>query len=336
MITIKDVAKRAGVSISTVSYALNGADCVKQATKERVLKAAKELNYVPNINAKLLKTQKTNNLGIFLPNIHTSFYTKLIQSMYLACTANNYALVVHISNSYTSKQLVAAILSSNVDGVVILNEHLEDIDIALLKTKEIPYVFLDKPIEDDRMSSILINNEMGIVQGVEYLIHSGHKDIAFLRGNDNFDGCERLEVFKKVMEKYSLPVRNDFILNGFFETNAAYNAVRGVLPHIKHKPDAIFCANDEMALGCMQALADLNISVPEEVSVMGFDDGQAADICPIPLTTILNPTQDIGKNAILELLRLIKDPDQKGKIIRIDTELIIRRSCQIRFSNTIK
>ena len=136
MTTIKDVAKRADVSISTVSNALNGLSNVSDETRERVLKAASELNYFPNINAQLLKTRKTNNLGIFLPNINSSFYTRLIQAMYTTCNSNRYSLLVHVSNAYSSRQLAAAILSSNVDGAVILNENLKDCDLELLRTKK--------------------------------------------------------------------------------------------------------------------------------------------------------------------------------------------------------
>ncbi len=330
MTTIKDVAKRAGVSISTVSNALNGLSYVKEDTKKRIMEAVLELNYVPNINAKLLKSSITNNYGLFLPNILSSFYINLLQSMYAACTKCNHSLIIHISNSFTSKQLVAEILSSNIDGAVILNEHLEDQDIDLLTMKNIPYVFLDKAIQGPRISSVLVNNEMGIAQGTEYLIHSGHRVIAFLRGHKNFDGDERQALFIKTMEKFSLPVFEGLIFNGYFEADAAYSAIRGGLPHVNHKPDAIFCANDEMAVGCMKALADLNLSVPEDISVIGFDDGPAAQECLVPLTTIKNPTQEIGRQAIHELMRL-KDPVQQGRITRVGTELVLRKSCQIRF-----
>ncbi len=332
MTTIKDVAKRANVSISTVSNALNGVSYVKEETKKRIEEAVLELNYVPNLNARLLKAQKSSNFGLFLPNFNSLFYVKLLQAMYSSCQKINYSLVIHISDSLTSKEIVAAVLSSNIDGAVILNEHLDDSDIPALKTKKIPYVFLDKCIKDDSISSVLVNNGMGIAQGTEYLIHSGHKTIAFLHGQKNFDSDERLSEFKKVMESFSLPVYEDLIFNGFFEENAAYSVIRGNLPYVRQKPDAIFCANDEMALGCMKALSDLNLTIPQDISVIGFDDAPVAAECPIPLTTIQNPTEYIGRQTIAELVRL-KDSTQEGQIIRADTQLIIRKSCHIRFGN---
>lgn len=332
--TIKDVAKRAGVSISTVSNAMNGLPNVGEETRERVLTAVRELDYVPNINAKLMKTRKTNNIGLFLPNIHTAFYTRLIQVMYAACSSAGYAMLVHISDSYTSQRLVAAILSTNIDGAVILNEHLMDSDIGVLRKKNIPYVFLDKPLAGDKLASVLINNEMGILQGMEYLVHTGHKHIAFMKGTNNFDSEERYQAYLRALEHFKLPLIKELILQGYFEENAAYSAVRGALPHIGVKPDALFCANDEMAVGCLRALRDLKITVPDQISVMGFDNGEAASRFEPPLTTIQNPMEEIGIKSVEELLRLM-EPEASGRVLRIDTRLEVRSSCAIRFKGTI-
>ena len=332
--TIKDVAKRAGVSISTVSNAMNGLPNVGEETRERVMAAARELDYVPNINAKLMKTRKTNNIGLFLPNIHTAFYTRLLQVMYAACSTAGYAMLVHISDSYTSQRLTAAILSTNIDGAVILNEHLMDADIGVLRKKNIPYVFLDKPLAGDKLSSVLVNNEMGILQGVEYLMHTGHKHIAFMRGTNNFDSQERYQAFLKAMAHFKLPVLEELLLQGYFEENAAYSAVRGALPRMEVKPDALFCANDEMAVGSLRALKDLKVAVPDQLSVMGFDDGDAVSRFNPPLTTIQNPMEEIARRSVEELLRLM-DPEAEGQIIRTDTRLAIRSSCAVRFKGTL-
>ena len=335
MITIRDVARKAGVSISTVSNALNGLPNVGEETRQRVMEVARELNYVPNLNAKLMKMRETNNIGLFLPNIHTSFYTRLIQEMYSACSAAGYAMLVHISDSYTSQRLTATILSSNIDGAVILNEHLSDNDIGVLKEKNIPYVFLDKPVAGNKLSSVLVNNEMGITQGVEYLVHTGHKRIVFLKGTDNFDSEERYRAFVQAMSHFRQPIDAEWMLQGYFEENAAYSAVRGALSHLSSRPDAVFCANDEMAVGCLRALHDLKIAVPDQISVMGFDDGEAVSRCNPPLTTIRNPMPKIARQSIQELLRLMQ-PEEEGRMFRIDTQLVVRASCAIRFTGDLR
>ena len=335
MITIRDVAKRAGVSISTVSNALNGMPNVGEETRQRVIDSAKELNYVPNLNAKLMKKRKTNNIGLFLPNFHTTFYTRLVQEMYSACSNAGFAMLVHISDSYTSRRLAATILSSNIDGAVILNENLLDKDVSVLESKKIPYVFLDKPVAGNKLSSVLINNEMGITQGVEYLVHTGHKRIAFLKGMNNFDSVERYQAFQQAMHHFKQPIDPEWMIQGYFEENAAYSAVRGAMSHLASRPDAIFCANDEMAVGCLRALQDLKIAVPEQMSVMGFDDGDAVLRCDPPLTTVRNPTSRIARQSVEELLRLMQ-PETKGQTFRVKTQLVVRASCAIRFSGDLR
>lgn len=334
MITIKDVAKRAGVSISTVSNALNGLSNVSYETREKILKAANDLNYYPNINAQLLKTRKTNNIGIFLPNINASFYTRLIQAMYTTCDRNGYALLVHVSHSYSSRQLTAAILSSNVDGAVILNENLNDCDLELLRTKEVPFVFLDKRLAVAKMSSVLIDNTKGIMQIIEYLTHTGHRTIAFIRGTDNYDGLERYHAFLQGMGMLHLHLYPELVCQGFFDKDAAYSAVRGCYSHLSHFPDAILCSNDEMALGCIRALKDLGIRVPDDVSVVGFDDGEAAGKCDPELTTVQISVKDLGRQAVEELIRLMQ-PDTVGRSIYQNVQLVVRKSCAIRFKGEI-
>lgn len=333
MITIRDVAKRAGVSTATVSNALNGAHNVGAETRARVLEAAKDLGYVPNLNARLMKTRKTNNLGLFLPNIHSDFYTRLAQAMYRHCSEAGYAMLMHISDSYPSQRLAQVILSSNIDGAVILNEHLEDSHVDLLRRKRVPFVFLDKPVTGDLLSSVLVDNRMGIFQGVQYLVHTGHKRIAYLGGTNNFDSKERRQAFADAISHYRQPLFTDLLMQGWFEEKAAYGVVRSKLMELNDKqlPDAIFCANDEMAMGCIKALNDSRMSVPDQVSVLGFDDWEAATSAVPQLTTIHNSLGEMGRLAILELLRLLEGGGE-GESVRIPTRLVVRSSCAVRFA----
>ena len=257
-----------------------------------------------------------------------------MQAMYTACDRHKYALLVHVSEAYTSQRLIASILSTNIDGAVVLNEHLKDNNVELLREKDIPFVFLDKEIEENKISSILVNNAKGIMQGLEYLVHSGHKTIAFLKGTDNHDGEQRYQAFLQGMKLLRMPVYDELILQGFFDPNAAYSAVRGAYPHIVHRPDAIFCANDDMALGCIKALKDIGAEVPTDISVIGFDDGEAVKESYPELTTIRVSVQDMGNQAVEELFRLMKSGTQ-GKCMKSDTNLIIRSSCAIRFKGNL-
>lgn len=328
MPTIKDIAKEAGVSISTVSNALNGMGNVGEKTRNRIIEIAKELNYVPNLNAKLLRNRKTNNIGLFIPNVIGQFYYMLIQAMYTVCQREKYSLQIFVCIEGGEK-LTTNILSANIDGAVILHEGFEDEQIKLLKDQTMPFVFLDKKVCNDNISSILINNEQGISQAVEYLVSSKHKRISYMRGNDNYDGIHRIKAFKNAMNKHSLEIDENLILFGYFEEAAAYNAIRATFSHRVELPDAILCENDDMARGCIHALNDLNKRVPEDVSIMGFDDTDFAKYCNPSLTTVHSPIKEMGEKAVLEILRLLKE-NEVGTLSVLDVKLAIRDSCMFR------
>lgn len=166
MASIRDVSKRAGVSISTVSNALNGQPNISEATRQRVLRAVEELGYFPNVNARLMKTAKTNAIAVFFPNFNASFYTGMLQFMYGVCKEHGYDMFVHISQAETSRKLVASILSCNFDGAIVLHEQLAKEDVPLLSRRNVPFVFMDKEVAQNRFSCVLIHNEKGIVQGL--------------------------------------------------------------------------------------------------------------------------------------------------------------------------
>ncbi|MBN1777822.1 MAG: LacI family DNA-binding transcriptional regulator [Clostridiales bacterium] len=339
MASIRDVSKRAGVSIATVSNALNGQPNISEATREKVLKAVQELGYFPNINARLMKTAKTNAIAVFYPNFNASFYTGMLQSMYGACRENGYDMFVYISKADTSRKLVASILSSNFDGAVILHEKLAEEDLPLLAQRKVPYVFMDKEVPGKLMSGVLINNFKGIMQGLEYLKHTGHTRIAFMGGTGNYDSVMRHDAFMRGMKKLRLPIDPDYMFQGYFQEDAAYSIIRGSatggrFANDKARPDAVFCANDVMAKGVVRALCDIGLNVPRDISVLGFDDNEYALQCAPPLATIRYSLEDMGRQAVLEVLRLMK-PKAQGKLLYIDTKLVVRESVSIRYEGEL-
>jgi LacI family transcriptional regulator len=339
MASIRDVSKRAGVSISTVSNALNRQPNISEATRERVLKAVQELDYFPNINARLMKTAKTNAIAVFYPNFNASFYTGMLQSMYGACKEHGYDMFVYISQADTSRKLVASILSCNFDGAIMLHERLAEEDIPLLTQRNVPYVFMDKEVAGKMMSSVLIHNEKGMMQGLEYLKHTGHTRIAFMSGTGNYDSVMRHNAFMRGMEKLRLPIDPDYMFQGYFQEDAAYSAIRGSaadgrFSEGKERPDVIFCANDAMAKGVIRALSDIGLRVPKDISVLGFDDNEYALQCVPPLATIHYSLEDMGRQATLEVLRLM-EPDAQGKLSYLDTKLVVRESVNIRYEGDL-
>lgn len=339
MASIRDVSRRAGVSISTVSNALNGQPNISEATRQRVLQAVQDLGYFPNVNARLMKSTKTNAIGVFFPNFNASFYTGMLQSMYGACKEHGYDMFVHISQADTSRKLVASILSCNFDGAIVLHEQLKEEDLPLLDRRKIPFVFMDKEVSQNKLSSVLINNEKGVMQGLEYLMHTGHTRIAYMGGTNNYDSAVRYKAYVRGMEKLHLPIDPDYAFQGYFQEDAAYSIIRGNaaggrFSNSATRPDAIFCANDAMAKGVIRGLWDIGLKVPKDISVLGFDDNEFAMQCVPPLATIHYSLEQLGQRAVLEALRLM-EPEAQGMKTLVDTKLVVRESCAIRYDGDI-
>ena len=328
---IKDVAQLAGVSISTVSNVLSGRKYVSPEKQSAVMEAVRQLGYVPNINARLLKSRRTGNIGLFLPFIDGPFYTTLIQEVYHACAESGYALVIHVDWDADSQSVAANIQSCNIDAAIVLNDRLQDGEAATLVKRSLPLVFMDREVSLPGVGSIVLDNRMGTEQQVAYLAHTGHKRIAYLRGSNNHDGNERHEVFRQAMAAAQLPVDENLVQDGQFDRKVAYNCVFYMMRgQRENPPDAILCANDEMALGCIDALADLGYTVPRDVSVLGFDD-MGAESCNPPLTTVSYSMRDFARLAVEEFIRLIGDPQSEGQCQVMKTELRLRNSVSFRY-----
>lgn len=331
MVTIKDVAKEAGVAISTVSNVLNQVDIVSEETKQRVLQAVEKLQYVPNVNARLLKSNKKNTIGLFLPSIQGDYYRMLMQSVHLQCRLRGYLLNIYVSNENTSEEIYSMIISSGVEGAIVMNERLHDEYISRISRTKLPIVFIDRDYATERISSVTIDNTLGAVLAMEFLIKQGHRRIGYIHGIYNYDDEARFKAYLDVLQKYSLPVDDNIILRGYFEEAVAYSEMRVLLLKGIEVPDAFFCANDEMAWGCIRALTDGGFNVPENVSVMGFDDIMLSQYYTPSLTTIHSPVAELGNVSTQELIRLIgQEGRAQGKVIRLSPTLTVRDSCKVR------
>lgn len=329
MVTIKDVAREAGVAISTVSNVINQIDNVSVETKQRVLDAVEKLQYVPNFNARSLKANKKNTVGLFLSSVQGDYYQKLVQAVHLQCKMAGYMLNIYVSNENTSEEIYALILSSGVEGAIIMNESLSDAYIERISKMHMPMVFVDRVQRGEYISSVTVDNYGGVEMGMEHLISQGHRRIGYIHGIESLDDSERFRAYREVLEKYNLPVEEEITLNGSFEETIAFDAVRHLLFKGVELPDAFFCANDEMAWGCIRALVEAGISVPEQVSVMGFDNITLAEYYQPALTTVSNPVTELGTKSALELLRMVrKEGDSEGRSVSLTPTLIVRGSCQ--------
>lgn len=330
MVTIKDVAKEAGVAISTVSNVINNVGNVSEETKKRVLEVVEALQYVPNFNARSLKANKKNTVGLFLSSIQGDYYRMLTQAIHLQCKLAGFMLNIYVSNENTSEEIYGMIISSAVEGAIIMNESLRSEYIKRIARTGLPMVFLEREYHGEGISSVIIDNYMGAELAMEYLVGQGHKRIGYIHGVESMDDRERFRAYRNVMKKHCLPVEEKLLLHGKFEEIVAYEEVRKLLIRGNEIPDAFFCANDEMAWGCIRALADFDIRVPEQVSVAGFDNINLAKYYTPALTTIQSPVTELGTKGALELFRLMRrEGEPEGTSVKLAASLIVRDSCRV-------
>ncbi|MBQ7614265.1 MAG: LacI family DNA-binding transcriptional regulator [Butyrivibrio sp.] len=322
-ITIKDVAREAGVSISTVSNALNGVNVLHPDTKERVLEVAKRLNYTPNLNGRNLKAGATGVLGLFLGAIRGPYYGELSDSIFRACVDGGYELEIFLSSD--PSHIVANIMGHRVDGAIILNPAIGPKQEEILKNQGVPTVYIDRILIGEKSSSVVFDSRNGGEQAAKFLLELGHKKLMYIEGeHDNYDSKERREGFFEALKRAGIAVEKDYILEGKFERMAAYNSVTEFLDSGKELPDAVFAANDLSAIGALEAFRDGGVNVPGQVSVMGCDDIETTRLVSPSVTTIRTFFEKQGIIAVEQLIRMING--EEGKLITLNGRIIPRDS----------
>ncbi|WML49076.1 LacI family DNA-binding transcriptional regulator [Neobacillus sp. PS3-34] len=335
-VTIKDVAREAGVSISTVSNALNGVDVLNPATKAHILAVADRLNYVPNLNGKLLKSGESKMLGFFTTSVSGPYFYELVEAMARECEKLGYGLNVFITKD---KQVILSnILGRRVDGVIIFEElMIDEKDVAAMEKEQVHAVFLDRVIEKPTMGSVIFDSYVAGYEATKYLISLGHKKIAYISGVDTmYDSVQRKEGYLAALKEYQLEINEDYILQGYFEEASTYNAVKSFMHFYPGKlPDAFLAGNDVSAMGCIKALKSEGYQIPEDISVMGFDDIELAQYFSPPLTTVKNQIARQGILAIDHLVQMIQKKEN-GKIRKLPGEIIIRHSSNVKIGRTVR
>lgn len=329
MVTIKDVAREADVAISTVSNVFNNADIVSEETKQKVLNAVEKLHYIPNMNAKLLKSNRKNTIGVFLTSLQGDFYRVLTQAIHMQCKLNNYLLNIYVSNDNSPDEIYRMIIASGVAGAIVYHEDLTGDYVKRITTVNIPIVFIDRNSKGKNISSVLSDDRLGASMAVDHLIKLGHKRIGYMHGNESGDDSNRYQGYVEMMEKNGLEIDERIVLRGYYEESLAYSEMRSMLSSDIEVPDAMFCANDEMAWGVIEALKDAGYKVPEDVSVIGYDDSLLSSYYSIPLTTVHSPISEMGSASATELFRLINEEgDEKlGTVTKLSPTMVYRSSC---------
>ncbi len=295
-VTIKDVARAAGVSVASVSRALNGHSSVTDATRVRIKKAAAKLRYMPNSAARSLITQRTQTIGALLPDLHGAFFSELIRGIDLAARERGMHLLV--SSSHGDSTEAAAALNAmrgRVDGLLVMSPHADAHFIADNVPAELPLVLMNTWGSDGGHTTLTVDNYGGAMAMMQHLCGLGLRRIAFVSGPvNNFEAQERLRGYREGLRDLA-PGAEPLVLDGDFTEASGYRAAMRVL---KTPPQAIFAANDMMALGCLSAISDMGLRVPHDVALGGFDDIPMAHYTTPSLTTVRVPIAHLGSNAM--------------------------------------
>lgn len=330
MATIKDIAREAKVSVSTVSYALNdGPRSVPEDVKQRILEVASKLHYRPNRVARSLITRRSHVIGVVPTRIERDmiigpYFVNMLNGIVNACEdMRQDVLVLTQISSTESKEAIYPLLDGRCDGAIFLAPPSDSTGIQYLQEIDFPHVVVSGRIAQS--PSYDVDNQSGIWLALQHLVELGHRKIGMLLGPEEMiDGYERNRAFVESMRKLGLDLRPEWLVRASFHPSSGLDAGRQLLSQ-KERPTAVLCANDEVAVGFYRACKEFNVSIPNDLSVVGFDNAPITTIIEPHLTTIQQPIDQMARHAAESLVNLISQtviPDS----IRFTTSLVVRNS----------
>ncbi|WP_077289083.1 MULTISPECIES: LacI family DNA-binding transcriptional regulator [unclassified Thermosipho (in: thermotogales)] len=319
---IKEVAKKAGVSISTVSRVLNNSAPVSEELKKRVKKAIEELGYYPSNIAKGLRKGRTGTIGFILPDITNPFFANIVRGAedYLRKKGYNLILCNSDQDRKQETELLKILISKHIDGLLFTGTGSSNPLLVEKIRKGLKVVFLDRIFEEINSSYVIVDNKIGMNLLLDYLIDVGHRSFIFINGNkETFSAKIRYEAFTERARTEKLEFKHYF-------TEFSYEAGYKKAKRLKGLPDAILCGNDLIAYGVIDALEEKGYKVPEDVSVTGFDDIPFSKHFKPPLTTVYQPMYEMGRKSAKLLLEIIEEKKVSNKGIVLLPKLVIRES----------
>jgi LacI family transcriptional regulator len=318
MTTIKDVAKHAGVSITSASYAINSTGSISAATRKRVLEAAEALNYHPNAFARNLKNPKTLTIGVFITRFGGSFYEEILEGIHDVLLKTDYELIV----CPESRQVRKVLAHRQVDGAIVFDTKVKSETILRLASKRYPIIVMDRHLVGEHLLSLLVDNQQGTRAAFYHLFSQGIRRIDFVSGAaDSFDARERKLCFLREAKKNQVQTRCH---EGNFTEQSGFEAGARMIDS-GDLPEAVFCANDQMAIGLIRAMKERGVRVPADVAVVGFDDIQVARYIQPALTTVGASRFGWGAEAANQLIGYLEH-ETPFQVFRIPTSLIERES----------
>lgn len=326
-VTIKDVARVAEVSVATVSRALNGHANVVAEVRNRVQAVARDLRYTPNAAARSLSSRRTHTLGVVLPDLYGEFFSELVRGIDQAARAHGLHLLVSSYHGHPEEQGAALrTMRGRVDGLLVMSPFVTTPTVLADDLSLLPVVLINSQTVAEGFAAIGVDNYGGAVAMVDHLVDAGHRRIAFIAGpTDNFDASERLRGYRDALTR-RVPDASEWVMPGDFDEASGYHAGQQMLS-AGTLPDAVFAANDMMALGCLFALAQAGIRVPNQIAIAGFDDIPLARYVHPTLTTMRVNIADVGSRAVAMLLeRIAGKSTDSSPCLRLAADLIVRES----------
>ncbi len=331
-ITIEDVAKKAKVSKATVSRVLNNTSSyIREETKDRVLKAIKEMDYRPNIIAASLKKKKTNTIGVIISNILNPFFTAVVRGIEDKANRHGYNVILCNTdeNSKKEREYLQVLRAKQVDGLIAATSG-GNIDLfqTLKGEKSPPVVLIDRYLKEIEFDAVVVNNQESAYQATKYLVDLGHKKIAMISAPllDISTRLERVEGYRKALEDNGIKVNQGLIKICNYKKSNGYIKAMQLLTG-RYAPTAIFVTNNLVALGALIAIKEKRLRIPQDISFLMFDDLDWTPHFNPALTTVAQPAYMIGSKSVDIFLKKIRRKKKKCEIIILKTELIIRESC---------
>jgi LacI family transcriptional regulator len=328
MTTIREVALKAGVSPTTVSHVVNNTRFVSQDVRGRVENAMRELNYRPNALARSLRRGETHTLGLILPDSANPFFAEIGRAIESAAFERGYSVILcNTENDIEKERLYTEVLENKqVDGLIFVASGENHQAISQIANNGLPLVMVDRDMGSLELDTVTTDNYNGGLLATQHLLSLGHRRIACITGPSNITpSAERVTGYRAALELAGIPVQESLLVRGDFHPPSGYAGARQLL-QCDPRPTAIFACNDMMAIGAIRAASQLGLRIPQDVSIIGFDEIELASFTTPPLTSVSQPKQEIGGLAVSLVLERMQDPSLPSRRSVLPTRLVIRES----------
>lgn len=328
--TINDIAKKLNISSSTVSRALSDHPDINKETKLKVKQLAEELNYIPNPIARSLKKNRTSVIGVIVPEIKHDFFSSAISGIEEVAYQSGYTIIVSQSNESYEREIInaGAMINQRVAGLIVsISQNTTDgHHFQKYIDRKIPLVFFDRVCNEINTCKVIVDDEKSAFDAVQFLIGKGYKKIAHFAGPAALTICKkRLNGYKEALLQNGINISEDFIRSGGLHESDGYNSMNYLLEK-NLIPDAIFAVNDPVAIGAYQRIKEAGLKIPDNIAIVGFSNNKITSLVDPPLTTIEQPSFEMGETSAKMLIKMIESDELNTDTIILDTKLIVRKS----------